>query len=60
MVAEYAVHFREPWQGAPMDGHFNRWVDNKDEAMQYKFYYEVKYRQLYDDEYAKVELVSVR
>ena len=43
-----------------MDGHFNRRVDNKDKAMQFKFYYEVKYRQLYDNEYTKVELVSVR
>ena len=42
-----------------MKGTFNRWVDDEYEAMQYKFYYAVKFRQLYKDEYAKVELVSV-
>ena len=59
MIAIYNISFCEPWQGVYMKGTFNRWVDNKDEAMQYKFYYEVKFRQLYKDEYAKVELVSV-
>ena len=60
MVAEYTVHFREPWQGAPMDGHFNCCVDNEDEAVRYQVYYEMKYKELYDDEFATVGLVSVR
>ena len=59
MIANYTIHFREPWQGAPMDGHFNRWVDNEDEAVRYQIYYEMKYKELYDDEFATVKLVSV-
>jgi len=60
MIAEYSIHFREPWQGAPMDGHFNRWVYSEYEAVQNRVYYEMKYKELYKDEFATVELVSVR
>lgn len=59
MIAVYNVSFCEPWQGVRMSGTFNRWVDDEYDAMHYKFYYEVKFRQLYKDEYAKVELVNV-
>ncbi len=59
MVANYAVHFQEPWQGVPLDGKFNRWVYSKEEAEENRIKYENFYRKTYDDEYARVELISV-
>ena len=59
MVANYTVHFCEPWQGVPLDGHFNRWVDSKEEAEKCRVNYESFFRKTYNDEYAKVVLVSV-
>lgn len=60
MIAEYTVHFREPLQGVLMDGRFSRCVDDEDEAVRYQVYFEMKYKELYDDESATVGLVSVR
>lgn len=59
MTAKYTVCFSDPWQGAVMRGSFERWVKDEDEAIQYQVYYEMKYKKLYDDEFATVELVSV-
>ena len=59
MVANYTVHFREPWQGVPLDGKFNRWVDSKEEAEKCRTKYENFFKNTYEDEYAKVVLVSV-
>lgn len=60
MIAEYTVHFHEPLQGVLMDGRFSRYVDDEDEAVRYQVYFEMKYKELYDDKSATVGLVSVR
>lgn len=59
MIAVYNVSFCEPWQGVRMNGTFNRWVSNKEEAIKARANYELYYQVNYKDEYAKVELVSV-
>ena len=59
MVAVYNIQFREPWQGVLMRGTFNRWVEDKEKAEYYRSKYQIYYQQVYTDEYAKVELVSV-
>ena len=43
-----------------MDGRFSRCVDDEDEAVRYQVYFEMKYKELYDDDFATVGLVSVR
>lgn len=59
MVAYYKVQFREPWQGVLLTGTFNRWVNTKNEAFDCQMKYEKYYKAQYEDEYAKVKLVSV-
>ena len=59
MTAKYNVCFSDPWQGAVVRGSFERAVKDEDEAIRYQVYYEMKYKEFYDDEFAAVELVSV-